>query len=216
MRARRPRYQPSRLSELRGVAQPGSARRSGRRGPRFESGRPDFGGHLVASGGVATRSHPPVLTQCVPKARSLPETTICAQDRGAFGAPIGVSKAFPPRTGAPAGGLAGVSGRCSIPALNPPRRSCRAVCSGMPGTTTGTTSAADSMWITSTRRLTLRRGHQRPQPRLASSLDDEATTTRTHHAHVPAFKTKARVSGLRSSEDQAVLGRGRSLEGLSL
>jgi hypothetical protein len=25
----------------RGVAQPGSARRSGRRGPRFESGRPD-------------------------------------------------------------------------------------------------------------------------------------------------------------------------------
>ena len=32
---------PARLIELRGVAQPGSARRSGRRGPRFKSGRPD-------------------------------------------------------------------------------------------------------------------------------------------------------------------------------
>ena len=40
---------PARLIELRGVAQPGSARRSGRRGPRFESGRPDVGGSGAAS-----------------------------------------------------------------------------------------------------------------------------------------------------------------------
>ena len=31
----------------RGVAQPGSARRSGRRGPRFESGRPDYESGLL-------------------------------------------------------------------------------------------------------------------------------------------------------------------------
>jgi hypothetical protein len=44
------------LTLRRGVAQPGSARRSGRRGPRFESGRPDW---LVFGESQQTRAKTP-------------------------------------------------------------------------------------------------------------------------------------------------------------
>ena len=53
-------------------------------------------------------------------------------------------------------------------------------------------------------------------PRRSRSHDRRASSADAIRARAGRLKTKARVSGLRSSEDQAGLGRGRSLEGLSL